>query len=31
MKIAFPTNNKETIASHIRLYKGFLIVNTKTG
>jgi predicted Fe-Mo cluster-binding NifX family protein len=31
MKIAFPTNNKERVASHIGLCKGFLIVDTKTG
>lgn len=31
MRIAFPTNNKETIANHIGLCKGFLIVDTDTG
>ena len=30
MKIAFPTNNQQTIASHIGLAKGFLIVDTDT-
>ena len=31
MRIAFPTNNQKTIASHIGLAKGFLIVDTNTG
>jgi predicted Fe-Mo cluster-binding NifX family protein len=31
MKIAFPTNNQQTIANHIGLAKGFLIVDTDTG
>jgi len=31
MKIAFPTNNQKTIAQHIGLAKGFLIVDTNTG
>ena len=31
MKIAFPTNNQKTIANHIGLAKGFLIVDTNTG
>jgi predicted Fe-Mo cluster-binding NifX family protein len=31
MKVAFPTNNKKTIANHIGLAKGFLIVDTNTG
>jgi predicted Fe-Mo cluster-binding NifX family protein len=31
MKIAFPTNNQKTIAGHIGLAKGFLIVDTNTG
>jgi len=31
MKIAFPTNNEKTIASHIGLCKGFLIIDTETG
>ena len=31
MRIAFPTNNQQTIASHIGLAKGFLIVDTNTG
>ena len=30
MKVAFPTNNQQTIASHIGLAKGFLIIDTKT-
>jgi len=30
MKIAFPTNTKKTIASHIGLAKGFLIIDTNT-
>ena len=30
MKIAFPSNNQQTIASHIGLAKGFLIVDTDT-
>ena len=30
MRIAFPTNNQQTIASHIGLAKGFLIVDTDT-
>jgi len=30
MKIAFPTNNQKTIAEHIGLSKGFLIVDTDT-
>ncbi len=30
MKIAFPTNNKKTIAEHIGLSKGFLIIDTET-
>ena len=30
MRIAFPTNNQKTIASHIGLAKGFLIVDTDT-
>jgi len=31
MKVAFPTNNQKTLARHIGLCKGFLIVNTDTG
>lgn len=31
MKVAFPTNNQQTIANHIGLAKGFLIVDTNTG
>ena len=31
MKIAFPTNNQKTIATHIGLAKGFLIVDTESG
>ena len=31
MKVAFPSNNKKTIANHIGLAKGFLIVDTNTG
>ena len=31
MKIAFPTNNQKTIAGHIGLAKGFLIIDTNTG
>ena len=31
MKIAFPTNNQQTIANHIGLAKGFLIIDTNTG
>ncbi|WP_456471101.1 NifB/NifX family molybdenum-iron cluster-binding protein [Caminibacter sp.] len=31
MRIAFPTNNQKTIANHIGLAKGFLIVDTQTG
>ena len=31
MKLAFPTNNQKTIANHIGLAKGFLIVDTNTG
>jgi len=31
MRVAFPTNNQQTIASHIGLAKGFLIVDTDTG
>ena len=31
MKVAFPTNNQKTIANHIGLAKGFLIVDTNTG
>ena len=30
MKIAFPTNNQQTIAAHIGLAKGFLIIDTNT-
>ena len=30
MKVAFPTNNQKTIANHIGLAKGFLIVDTNT-
>jgi predicted Fe-Mo cluster-binding NifX family protein len=30
MRVAFPTNNKKTIANHIGLAKGFLIVDTDT-
>ena len=30
MRVAFPTNNQQTIASHIGLAKGFLIVDTDT-
>ena len=30
MRIAFPTNNQKTIASHIGLAKGFLIIDTNT-
>jgi predicted Fe-Mo cluster-binding NifX family protein len=30
MIVAFPTNNKQTISSHIGLAKGFLIINTDT-
>ena len=31
MRVAFPTNNQQTIASHIGLAKGFLIIDTNTG
>ena len=31
MKLAFPTNNQKTIANHIGLAKGFLIIDTNTG
>jgi len=31
MKVAFPTNNQRTIANHIGLAKGFLIIDTHTG
>jgi predicted Fe-Mo cluster-binding NifX family protein len=31
MRVAFPTNNQKTIASHIGLAKGFLIIDTNTG
>ena len=31
MKVAFPTNNQKTIANHIGLAKGFLIVDTNKG
>jgi len=31
MRVAFPTNNQKTIASHIGLCKGFLIIDTNTG
>ena len=31
MKVAFPTNNGETIARHASLCKSFLIVDTATG
>jgi len=31
MRIAFPTNNQKTIAKHIGLAKGFLIIDTNTG
>ncbi len=31
MRIAFPTNNQKTIANHIGLAKGFLIIDTDTG
>jgi predicted Fe-Mo cluster-binding NifX family protein len=31
MRVAFPTNNERTIANHIGLAKGFLIVDTNTG
>ncbi len=31
MKVTFPTNNQKTIANHIGLAKGFLIVDTDTG
>jgi predicted Fe-Mo cluster-binding NifX family protein len=31
MRIAFPTNTKKTISSHIGLAKGFLIIDTITG
>ena len=30
MRVAFPTNNKQTIANHIGLAKGFLIIDTNT-
>jgi len=30
MKVAFPSNNQQTIASHIGLAKGFLIIDTDT-
>ncbi len=30
MRVAFPTNNQKTIANHIGLAKGFLIVDTDT-
>jgi len=31
MRVAFPTNNQKTIANHIGLAKGFLIIDTKSG
>ena len=31
MRVAFPTNNQKTIANHIGLAKGFLIIDTNTG
>jgi predicted Fe-Mo cluster-binding NifX family protein len=31
MRVAFPTNNQKTIAQHIGLAKGFLIVDTQNG
>jgi len=31
MRVAFPTNNQRTIAKHIGLAKGFLIIDTNTG
>ena len=31
MRVAFPTNNQQTIANHIGLAKGFLIIDTETG
>ena len=30
MRVAFPTNNQQTIANHIGLAKGFLIIDTNT-
>ncbi len=30
MRVAFPTNNQQTITSHIGLAKGFLIINSDT-
>ena len=30
MRVAFPTNNQQTIANHIGLAKGFLIIDTDT-
>ncbi|MEO1928433.1 MAG: NifB/NifX family molybdenum-iron cluster-binding protein [Nautiliaceae bacterium] len=30
MRVAFPTNNQKTIANHIGLAKGFLIIDTDT-
>jgi len=30
MRVAFPTNNQKTLASHIGLCKGFLIIDTDT-
>ena len=30
MRVAFPSNNQQTIASHIGLAKGFLIIDTNT-
>ena len=30
MRVAFPTNNQKTIAKHVGLTKGFLIVDTTT-
>ncbi|QCI28280.1 NifB/NifX family molybdenum-iron cluster-binding protein [Caminibacter pacificus] len=31
MRVAFPTNNQKTVANHIGLAKGFLIIDTNTG
>jgi len=31
MRVAFPTNDQKTLAKHIGLCKGFLIIDTDTG
>ena len=31
MRVAFPTNNQKTVANHIGLAKGFLIIDTQNG